>query len=77
MISIAKQSAEVPDTGPQIMKRGVLGQVSPDQRAELVTWLAAIAAEGQICEQNALSFSRRGHPCSARKRNQFETAKQA
>ena len=77
MLGIAKRFAQAPDTGAQIVERGLVAGIAPQQGGQFPALLAAIRAEGEIGEQHALALSGQGHSFAAGKRAQLEAAKEA
>jgi hypothetical protein len=58
VIHIVERLAEPPDAGAQVVQRGLVDVLAPEECHELPARLAAIRAEGEIGQQHALALSR-------------------
>ncbi len=76
MLGIAKRLAQAPQTVAQILKRGLVGGIAPQQSRQFPARLAALRAEGEIGEQHALALPQRCRPLAAGKHAKLEAAKQ-
>ncbi len=62
MLGIPKRLAQAPDTGAQIVQRGLVGRVAPKQRCQFPPMLPAVGTQREIGEQHPLALAERRRP---------------
>src|SRR5262245_42413850 len=77
MVRVVKRSAQAPHAGTQIVERGFVGRVPPQQSRHFAAMLTALRAERQGGEQYALALPERGQPLPVGKLLEFKAAEEA
>jgi hypothetical protein len=77
MLAIAKRLPQLPDGEPQIIEKGVVMGITPQQRRQLSARLGEFRAEAEIGQQQALALPERYRAGPATERDKLEAAKQA
>ena len=73
---VIQRLPQPPDGGAQVVERGLIGVVAPQERQQLAAGLAALRAQRKIGQQNALALSGQRDAFSAGQGDQLEATEQ-